>query len=256
MKFKLFATAMSLTMLCSSVGYATEESNKNLDLGVGLAATKSIYYAKKKTDLTLFPLVSLNMGNFYIDGIGDIGYALPLTDSFSTMVFVQPFDGFEIEPNDLLPEYRSIKKRRSQVAVGGGFAYALDNWGVDNTLFSVIAKGGKRGVSSEMTLSKAFLVSDRFIIEPKIGMSYYSSKYTDYYFGIKNNELGGKIKEVYKPEAAYGTHIGISSSYALTEHLGMELTFGWDKFSKQIKKSPIVKYDSQFSSILSLYYSF
>ena len=47
-------------------------------------------------------------------------------------------------------------------------------------------------------LTRNFSLSQQFVLSPYIGASYYSSKYTDYYFGIKEAELGGKITSAYK----------------------------------------------------------
>lgn len=251
MKHKLFTYCLiGFSMMSFSV------NNNASEIGVGINVERSLYYSKDRIMTSPFLELDLSLGNFYMRGtagIGKIGYEQPLTDNFSAEIFVTPFDGFPIKAKDLLPEYQSIKERKTQFTVGGGFNYYSDKW---NAGISLEGKGGKRGASGNMTLIKAFPVTDRFVISPYISATYYSSQYTRYYFGIKKSELGGNIKSVYKPKSAYSTSIGINTDYAVTKHLGIGVSVGWDKYSEQIKKSPIIKKDSQIISSFSLYYTF
>ncbi len=230
------------------------------ELGVGANFEHSIYYSKHKTMTSPFLALDLSFGNFYMRGaagISEIGYEQPFTDNFSVSLFVNPFDGFPIKGKDLLSGYQSIQERKTQFAFGWGLDYNLNGlFGWKDTFISMEGKSGKHGASSNVTLAKSFEVTKDWTVTPYIGSSYYSSKYTDYYFGIKKSELGGKLTAVYKPKEAYATHVGINTDYAFTDNFGMGLTVGWDKYSKEIKQSPIIKRDSQLTSSLSLYFIF
>lgn len=254
-KFKLFKYYLI------SFPFITFASNVNgAEIGLGRARESSIYYSKHKVATNPFLALDLSLGNFYMRGtagISEIGYEQSFTDNFSVSLFVNPFDGFSIKGKDLLPGYQSIQTRKTQFAFGWGLNYNLGGlFGLNDTFISLEGKSGKRGASSNVSLLKSFNMTKNWKVSPYIGSSYYSSKYTDYYFGIKQSELGNKITSVYKPKAAYATHIGINTDYAFTNNLGMGLSVGWNKYSKEIKQSPIIKRDSQFTSSLSLYYKF
>lgn len=152
----------------------------------------------------------------------------------------------------------SIQDRKTQVAVGLGLDYDLsDLFNLPNTNISLEMKKGRRGFNSDITLTRTFMLTDKFSISPSFGLSYYSAKYTNYYFGIKKAELNKtKLKSVYHPKKAYSGHIALNSHYAITDHIGMGLSFSWETYSKAIKKSPIVKRSGEISSALNFYYMF
>ncbi len=254
-KSKLLACClMALPISSFSIG------NNNL-IGVGVSAGNSIYQVKKKTAVEPFLMLDLSFGNFYMRGaagLSELGYQHVFTPSFSTSLFLSPFDGAPIKRKDLKPGYDSIQDRKTQVAVGLGLDYDLsDLFNSPNTNISLEMKKGRRGFNSDITLTRTFMLTDKFSISPSFGLSYYSAKYTNYYFGVKKAELNqAKLKSVYHPKKAYSGHIALNSHYAITDHIGMGLSFSWETYSKAIKKSPIVKRSGEISSALNFYYIF
>ncbi|HHT7856076.1 MipA/OmpV family protein [Pasteurella multocida] len=234
--------------------------NNNL-IGVGVSAGNSIYHVKKNTSVTPFLAAELSFGNYYMSGaagISEIGYRQSFTQNFTASLFINPFDGAAIKRKDLQAGYDSIQDRKKQVVVGVGLDYYLgDMFNLPNTNISLEMKKGRRGLNSHIALAHTFILTDKLSISPSLGLSYYSSKYTNYYFGIKKSELNKtKIQSVYHPKKAYSGHIALDTTYAITDHIGMGVSFSWETYSKAIKKSPIVKRGSEINSTLSFYYMF
>ncbi|HED4470789.1 TPA: MipA/OmpV family protein [Pasteurella multocida] len=254
-KSKLLACCLIVFPMTSfSVG-------NNYFIGAGVSIGNSIYHVKKKTAVDPFLTLDLSFGNFYMRGaagLSELGYQHVFTSNFSTSLFLSPFDGAAIKRKELKPGYDSIQDRKTQVAVGLGLDYDLsDLFNLPNTNISLEMKKGCRGFNSDITLTRTFMLTDKFSISPSFGLSYYSAKYTNYYFGVKKVELNQtKLKSVYHPKKAYSGHISLNSNYAITDHIGMGLSFSWETYSKAIKKSPIVKRSNELSSTLSFYYRF
>lgn len=227
-----------------------------VDASIGIGVGSSLYPAIHKTDIKPFFALDLSLNNFYI-GLGEIGYNQPLNDNLTLSLFVSPFDGFAVKGKHLQDGYQSIQERKTQLAIGGRLSYDLNGLpGLTDTLLLLEGNTGKRGISGGVMLTRNFSLTQQFVLSPYIGTSYYSSKYTDYYFGIKEAELGGKITSVYKAKAAYAANVGINANYAFTDNIGIGLSVGWDKYSKQVKHSPIIKRDSQVTSALNIHYTF
>ncbi|MGC6406470.1 MipA/OmpV family protein [Bisgaard Taxon 45] len=254
-KSKLLACCLVVFPMTSfSVG------NNNF-IGAGVSVGNSIYHVKKRTSVDPLLTLDLSFGNFYMRGaagISEIGYQQQFTTHFAASLFISPFDGAAIKSKDLKAGYDSIQDRKTQVAAGMGLDYDLsDMFNLPNTTISFEMKKGRRGFNSHLALTQAFMLTDKLTISPSIGLSYYSAKYTNYYFGIKKSELNGdKINTVYHPKASYSGNMTLSANYAITDHIGMGITLSWDTYSKTIKKSPIVKQGNELSSILSFYYMF
>ncbi|WP_167383062.1 MipA/OmpV family protein [Pasteurella oralis] len=248
---------LSLASLTSSIGLAEDNTpNISLNIGAGIGVSNNIYHTKNTVKITPIPILEFNWGNFYISSINEVGYETNLNDNLSISVFSNFFDGFPIKSKELLLPYNSIKNRKSQITVGSGINYDLDHLGLDNTSLSLQARSGKRGISAETAINTIYPITQKLFISSNISVHYYSAKYTDYYFGIKKEELGGAIMSVYKPKSSYDIGISINTIYTLTENLNLNLSIDWTKYSKAIKQSPIVKRDSQLSSSFSLSYSF
>ena len=108
----------------------------------------------------------------------------------------------------------------------------------------------------ELSLSYAYPVGEKFILSPSINAAYFSKKYTDYYFGVDRDELGGNITNEYNPDGAFEFGAGLSGIYSFTKHISAMIFVNVSKYSSEVRKSPITK-DKTITSVgVGLKYTF
>ena len=68
-------------------------------------------------------------------------------------------------------------------------------------------------------MSYLYMPAENIIISPSINTKYLSKKYTDYYFGVDRDELGGNITNEYNPDGAFEFGAGLAGIYSFTKHI-------------------------------------
>ncbi|WP_336154143.1 MipA/OmpV family protein [Fusobacterium polymorphum] len=143
--------------------------------------------------------------------------------------------------------YRTIKKRKFQQTFGLKADIRLDEISENLTVtpyFSV----GNRGAQTGASLSYLYMPAENIIISPSISTKYLSKKYTDYYFGVDRDELGGNITNEYNPDGAFEFGAGLAGIYSFTKHISGMIFVNVSRYSSEVRKSPITK-DKTIASV-------
>lgn len=244
---KKLITFLSAFLICSSLSLAQE--NK-LTVGAGVGTSNHFYNGDSIT--FPIPVFDVRYDNFFISG-WTMGYDIYNEDDLTMSLFLNPLDGFPIKGSKMDSGYKNIDERKTQAAVGMVVSYKLDFY--DMTAL-VAVSGGERGMKGETRIFKPFRVTDSFALIPSIGASFYSSDYTDYYFGIDSNELDRKITETYSPSTAYSIGLNLSAEYYLNDKITLLAFLSADKFSSEISDSPIIDNSTLFLMGVGAKYSF
>ena len=101
-----------------------------------------------------------------------------------------------------------------------------------------ILTSGNKGQQAEASFGKTFAVG-RFSIQPHVGVSWQSSKYVDYYYGVRASEVRAD-RPFYTGKAAYQQTIGTRIDYRLTPHQMITLDVGVSHYSSGVTNSPLV----------------
>ena len=115
--------------------------------------------------------------------------------------------------------------------------------------------GGERGVKAGASLVKPYNFGS-FTLIPSVSATFYSEDYTDYYFGVDGDELGGKIRDTYSPNSAYSLGINLAAEYYLTEKITLLAFLSADKFSSEVGDSPIIDNSTLLKMGVGAKYSF
>lgn len=244
---KKLITLLSAFIICSSLSLAQEN---RFTVGVGAGVTNRLYEGDNYT--FPIPLFDVRYDNFFVSG-WNFGYDLYNEDDLTMSLFLNPFDGFPIKGSKMDSGYKNIDDRKFQTSVGVVVSYKLDFY--DMTAL-VAVSGGERGMKGRTSVFRPFRVTDNFALVPSIGASFYSSNYTDYYFGIDNNELDRKITETYSPSTAYSVGLNLAAEYYLNDKITLLAFLSADKFSSEIGDSPIVDNSTLFLMGVGAKYSF
>lgn len=225
----------------------TEDEYKN-EIKLGGAYLQNVYKTKKRSEY--IPYGVFNFHNFELS-TRSLNYEQKITKDLSVNGFVSFLDGFKIKPSKMKEGYGSIKKRDTQVAVGGSVNYLFKNIETNLSL-----QGGKRGMSGGVDLIVYLPVTEKFVTFAGADVTMYSKKYTDYYFGIKEDEIGGRITSKYSPKSSYSYGFSIGSNYKINDKFGIFAVGGVTKYSREIRKSPIVNNKTNHYVTVGTSYSF
>lgn len=229
------------------VSSAHSEEN-GVSVGIGVAFYDGMFRTEDRTKIAPILGISINYGGFYIDGM-EVGYNANLGEHVFATIYVQAFDGWKVKANKLKPGYQSIHNRNEQIALGGEVGVNLGDFEL-----SAHAQGGKRGSSYGAEASYSVPISQQFSLTPAISYEVFSSKMSNYYFGIDEDELGGRIGSTYKPGSASVVGVHLTALYELGKGFGVSATAGVDRFSDEISRSPIT--DSRYEKALSMAISY
>ncbi len=232
---------------------ASIDYNNKLNFGIGYVTTGKLFHSEKTSSSeSITPTIDARFASFFIKG-ANLGYDIFHNPLFSASIFFNGTGGYKIKPEDMEEGYKSIHERKSQPAIGGRVAVAIPFVGVDASGNYQI---GEHGSNTRIEVAKFFPLSKRFFAGPVLSVSRFSSEYVNYYFGVEENEVGGKIKNSYSTNSANAYGYGVACKYFLTTNFVASGSFGAQTFSKEISDSPIVKNKTLTFGVLSLQYKF
>jgi len=98
--------------------------------------------------------------------------------------------------------------------------------------------GGNKGERAGLDYSKSFDLG-HFSITPHVGVDWLSSKYVNYYYGVRPNEARPG-RPAYAGTANWDTSLGTRVDYDLTKHQQLLLDVGVSHLGSGITDSPLV----------------
>lgn len=219
----------------------------------GVVGKRSGLY-RGSEDTLILPYIRANYNNLYIDGT-QVGYKFLNTDVLGLTAYSNLYDGHSIKSSNMDYGYKSIEERKKQITGGLRLEAPLNIVGEKINLKTSV-EAGKRGAHGKLELSKIIKFADNFVIIPNFNSRYFDKDYTRYYFGISESELGGAIKEKYRPNNSYTLGAGIYAEYFFNRAFSTFAYASLDKYSKQVRRSPIIKNDIVTNVGVGLKFSF
>ncbi|MGF6870889.1 MipA/OmpV family protein [Paraburkholderia sp. MM5477-R1] len=98
--------------------------------------------------------------------------------------------------------------------------------------------GGNKGETANLDFSKSFDLGN-WSVEPHAGIEWLSSKYVNYYYGVRPSEVQAGRPE-YTGKASYDMSIGTRVDYRFTRHQMVSFDLGVTHLGSGITDSPIV----------------
>ncbi|MGL5122674.1 MAG: MipA/OmpV family protein [Fusobacteriaceae bacterium] len=214
------------------------EGNK-FGVGTGIGYSTKIQKIDDSKAFAL-PLFDIEYNDFYIKGLS-VGYNLYKNDDFTMSLFFDPLTGYAVKSKDMKEGYNKIEDRDAQAMFG---AAAEINTGINEIRTAVSFQAGKDGGNGKWSIYRAFK-ADKFVIIPSIYTSYFTSDYTDYYFGVSSSEASKNkyINKSYNAGGAMSIGMALAGEYSFSEKLSIMMFLGVERFSDEIKNSPIVEND-------------
>jgi outer membrane protein len=196
------------------------------------------------------PYIAFHGERFYFEGL-EMGYELIDLDWFGFTVLTQyRMDGYD---EDDSPFLRGMADRKGTLEAG--MAVELDLPVGELELEGLTDVMGEHK-GQEVTLTYEIeLELDRFSVTPFLGASWQSSRFTEYYFGVKESEARSR-RRAYKPGSALNVETGIEFGYKLSKHWSIMSEWGVTFLDSAIEDSPIVDEGHEFSGFVGVFYRF
>lgn len=245
---------MNKKILLTMLALITTTTFANVSVSIGGVVGKQSGLYRGSEDTKYLPYINAKYENFYIRGF-EIGYKFLDTDILDLTAYSNLQDGHSIKGSNMEYGYRTINSRKKQIT--GGLRLEAPLNVLEETInLTTTLEGGRRGIHGGLKLSKPFYLANNFIIAPNVNSKYFSKDYTRYYFGTTNEEIGGAIEKAYKPDNAYSIGVGLYAEYYFNKAFSIFGNIDIDKYSNEVRKSPIIKNQAVTNISVGAKYSF
>lgn len=150
-------------------------------------------------------------------------------------------------------DIKGMQNRKNSIESGLAFSYLQNKTSFEILLLTDSFDTQKRWVLNS-NLNYEFKIKN-FTLYPALLLSYQSPSFTNYYYGVKQDEAT-PTREYYNPDG--GLQIGVQTyiTYPISNKLSVFLNIKADMLSYQAKNSPLVDDDYIYSGLVSLIYKF
>jgi MipA family protein len=267
--------------------HVEESTAWEFGIAVGIGQRDNVLVNSEDTNINAFFHIAYLGDSFFFDN-GDFGYYLTNKENWNMSVIAAPnserqiFDhlnGFNFgsfstsgssdsaEPvdsgtiNEVLPEISLEPAKRDKTIDLGLELIGDGNWGELQLQVNTDLSNKHNGFEFWSGYSYQFKIGS-FNIKPSFGAIYKSKQWTNYFYGVTEDEAillpndDGYIRPPYKPDSALNHFYKLVMSYSLTESLAIVAVFENEGLAKSIKKSPIVNQMQKKTQFIGLFYEF
>ena len=228
----------SLTV-AAAVAAATHVTAQAQDGGTqwGLGAVGSVSqrpYLGDDNRKRALPIVFIENEWLRVAGAG-IDFKLPSAGPVTfDLRLAYSFDGYKTGDSPILD---GMAQRKHSV-LGGGVVTWHDP--LADVSFETLAdvSGHSKGLTARLSVDHAFHVGS-LELRPRIAARWMDSKYVDYYYGVRPEEVAA-ARPAYDAKAALNLETGVRASYAFTPHQVGFLDVGTQRLGNEIADSPLV----------------
>ena len=210
-------------------------------------------YKNTSSDNTPLPFIQYDSDNWYIKGT-NIGAYLTKSREHQLSIFAG-YSPFKFDPQDS----NDIQMRRLDDR------YTTGILGVDYTHYSrsgiVSAKlthdflDVYNGLNADLSYGLMFPLNNIRIM-PKAGITWSSSDFNDYYFGISSAEANRSGLDAYDADASITPYLSVTTIVTLSERVSLMLNADARFLPSEVTDSPMVDKDTIYGGSVGLSYTF
>lgn len=216
--------------------------------GLGVFNKNSKYIGGKDK---IYPFFNIDYKNIYVQG-GEIGYSFEYKKGkLKPFIKKDSTEGFE--QGELNGENATLHERKSPVLLG--LKYDKD-FGKANLECSIYRDFSSEGNSARVDFSytKELLMFLYFL--PKISIVYSDENYTDYFYGISNEEsafIGHKYKDL---NDSIRGEMQLGMAMFFSKQLGLYFSYNLEHLDKNSYNESLIKKSNNESFTLMSFYRF
>lgn len=243
-----------------SVDFDADESNEeiefvyDIEILFGIDVENRFYLGDDFNDISpgLALTLDLQYGNFFIEsgrknrasavlGRAYLGYHLWHDDNSSVDIISGSYiPGIEKLDKDEepIPELVNLENRKEDYDFGLRYIYTAENYFVSTEIVKDLFELSHEGWVVDSYVG-SFSSYANWDFSYGFGHSWYSSKATNYHFGVKPNEVAPGI-QAYSTGPAYSFYLEASAKTPISEDWVFETGFSHSWISDNISQSPLV----------------
>ncbi|MCP3927160.1 MAG: MltA-interacting protein [Desulfobacterales bacterium] len=224
-----------------------------LSIGLGVRFEKEIYKgASSETEPIAF--ISYENGPFEIQAYGSLDalYRVYKSSSFSMAVQVSMLmgEGYDADDSDYLKGMDEL-----HTLYYAGIEFEGDLLGVETGLEIVQDISGEHdGQEISLSFEYPWNVAG-FEFRPSLSLTWISKDIVDYFYGVSSREAKSD-RPVYSPDSTYEVSLELMVMKQLFDNINAVGMVEFSTFGDEIKDSPLVEKDYEFSGVLGLLYTF
>lgn len=236
-----------------AVAQASDETTWGIGLGV---STTQEPYIDIDRDTDILPL--LHFENRYIRFRGTtLEFKLPSltlgeTNSISFRLIGRwDGSGYEASDADILS---GMEEREGGIWAGAGVIWQTRPVNV-SAYWTHDVSGNSKGQQLTLGINRTWGLSERFTLTPRIGVTWSSSDYIDYYYGVQASEARQGRPE-YNASSGVSAELGLQGTYRVTENHAIMFDAQIRSLSSEEKDSPLVDESTEARFSLGYMYEF
>lgn len=215
--------------------------------GIGVYVQQGRY---KSQDTETYPFLVINYGPYYLNG-SEVGYNFARED-----ITLTPFVKYDtvkgVEASTLDGPYSLIDDRDAPLFIG---LKATKKHKIIDMTLTLAGEVTSSSFSLGIEGSRSFRPFKPLFIIPSINMSYFDSKYADYFYGIDYDEsLASGLAESH-PTEGFVYEISLKVLLFFSEKTGLSLNTAYEIIDSKWK-SDIVEKTAQSKASLTAFYRF
>lgn len=219
-----------------SVFINAESKEFKFQTGLYIKNVKNIYVGMKK-DTFYFPYFQIKYKNINFDG-DRIDYSLYKNENlyFNANIKLN-YDGYNPEKSEKL---QNMKKKYGGILAGIELKYFSEKTGSKLKLgLDKDISENSDGIVSEIEAQQLIPIINNLYFGVNAGVKYMDSKYTNYYYGVKENEKTA-VRDIYNLSSDINKKAGISLIYFDNKKFTALISYEKEFLGENIKNSPIV----------------
>lgn len=237
------AALILLTGLCQAPALASsdedDDSRTRYSVGAALLLAKDGYRGTRRESL-LIP--GLSIQNKWVNLFGP-QLDLRLIGDDKRSWWLGPrieyrFDGYEKADSTV---FTGMADRKGGVFYGLAGSVELGNgFELEADYVRAASKeaGFSRGAVASLQLSRAYTRGDWSLV-PRVGLEYQSSRYVDYYYGVRLGEAKAG-RPAFAGKASWSPEVGLLLRYRASPRQFVFANANYERYSKQIRNSPLI----------------
>lgn len=225
------------------------------ELTAGVLATFSASEYDVDDKLSAVPLFLYDNNRVYFEGHEAGVY--PYKDDKHWLRAGVSYDGQHFTPKDAnTAELQKLDKRKISANALVSYMYISPIGGLEvKAMTDVLDRSGGQMVSLAHR-GRFILADEKLTIYPKVGVTWHSKDYNQYYYGVLTNESAHSGVAAYDAKDSFSPFVSVSAKYRFLGNFGIFANGRVDWLSSTQKNSPMTDNSSKSSINIGVTYSF
>lgn len=240
-----------LTIQLGLLASPTFAQATEFELGIAAVNYGSPYKGVASENL-LLPWISYRGDRLSLNGL-DISYQLYQRENFNIAFKLAPAASY-LDPNKSRDEAVSKLDKRQFTALGGAeLKYQFNAYFIKANLLRDVT-GKHNGISSSASIGRAFQTAG-IILVPEIGLHYWDSKISNYYYGVSSAESERSGLTEFQSSAKFRVQSGLTVFKQLSPNNKIFFNTSFGRFIGAYD-SPVLNKNTMYTGLVGWSYTF